>query len=139
MAVATQALVALTLIGGALDDYLFRRVLATAGVLGTVGAVVFGLCLDLWLYRQEDAGDGAGATWHEGKTGAPVDPQLEGENALQFNRHVSLNVSDANVVRKHTSECASFELDELGQFSLSANATEAQLVPLPPQLPDLAH
>lgn len=53
VAAATQLAVSLTLLGGLLDDFLFRRLTAATGVVCTLGAIAVGLALDLVLYRRE--------------------------------------------------------------------------------------
>lgn len=54
VAVATQGCVTLTLFGGTLGDFTFRRLMTGAGVILTLVCVLVGLALDLWLFAKEE-------------------------------------------------------------------------------------
>lgn len=55
VAVSCQLALSLTLLGGSLDDWLFRRCVASIGVLGTLAIIAIGFALDWIMYRREEA------------------------------------------------------------------------------------
>lgn len=122
VAVSCQAAITLTLLGGTLDDWLFRRLIASAGVLATLVSVAVGLGLDLVAFQRQER---AARTEHAFSAKRAEASELDSDGAveLDFQHDVRRGMLGENdVAIQH-------------RASIMRDSTDHIFVDTPPSLP----